>query len=131
MTPEHSRKSMGGRVDTWRWFLQERELMALLHGMAWGHMTFFQSKRDRWRFLTDRDRFDLTDKIENEKILKEGERQKENALDIQTLVDAKMIDKRQACITTHFLVASRMGIRVLLPNLISSKRKVVFFPFSK
>ena len=39
----------------------------------------------------------------------------------------KMIDKRQACITTHFFVASRMVIRVLLPDLISSKGKVVFF----
>jgi len=46
--------------------------MALLHGVAWGHIIFSQSKRDRWRFLTDSDRFDLTDKIENGKILKEG-----------------------------------------------------------
>jgi hypothetical protein len=63
---------MDGRVDTWRWFLQEWELMALLHGMAWADMTFSQLKRDGWRFLTDSKRFDLTDKFENGKILKEG-----------------------------------------------------------
>jgi len=46
--------------------------MALLHGMAWADMTFSQLKRDGWRFLTDSKRFDLTDKFENGKILKEG-----------------------------------------------------------